>query len=246
MGSKNRHAFEILNAIREDLGGSLWNWNEGKVWVEPFVGGANMIDKTRLLFKRRIGNDLNQYLIRMWQALQKGWFPPDIITEERYNQLKRNSECFIDNYEAPLMGFVGIGCSYSGQWFGTYARGKNSKGIERNYCLESRNNVIKQVKEIGNVEFYGGEYHAVPLPEKSLIYCDPPHKGTYNYATHFDTDRFWKWCDEKVAEGHKVYVSEFVAPDGWRCIWQKNVQSPVSSQKKVGTMKKNIEKLFTK
>lgn len=59
MGSKARYADEILRAIKEDLGGSFLDrayYN----WVEPFVGGANMIaEVTSILFPLRIGNDIN-------------------------------------------------------------------------------------------------------------------------------------------------------------------------------------------
>lgn len=201
-----------------------------------------MIDKVRLLFKRRIGNDLNSYIIRMWQALQKGWIPPDVISEERYKQLKRNSEVFIDNDEAPVRGFAGIACSFGGKWYGHYARGKTNKGVDRNYCLESRNNVLKQVKEIGSVEFYGGDYTSVPLPEKSLIYCDPPYSNTTKYQLSFDSKRFWDWCNQLVQNGHKVYVSEYNAPEDWKCIWQKEVSSSIRRNGRVHS----LEKLFTK
>lgn len=46
MGSKARHAKEIIKAMETELGGSLWNWGSGdKDYVEPFVGGANICNK---------------------------------------------------------------------------------------------------------------------------------------------------------------------------------------------------------
>ena len=52
MGSKNRIAKEILPIMLEK--------RENRTWVEPFVGGANMIDKVQ---GKRIGADINPYLI---------------------------------------------------------------------------------------------------------------------------------------------------------------------------------------
>ena len=66
MGSKNRIAKHILPIM-------LAERKEGQFWVEPFVGGANMIDKVD---GNRIGADFNEYLISLWQELQKGWIPP--------------------------------------------------------------------------------------------------------------------------------------------------------------------------
>ena len=53
MGSKNRIAKEILPII-------LKNKTEEQVYVEPFCGGCNMIDKVE---GKRIANDYNEYLI---------------------------------------------------------------------------------------------------------------------------------------------------------------------------------------
>ena len=39
-------------------------------WVEPFVGGANMIDKVD---GKRIGNDSHKHLIALHKALQDGY-----------------------------------------------------------------------------------------------------------------------------------------------------------------------------
>lgn len=52
MGSKSRIAKEILPIMLKERG--------ERTWVEPFVGGANMIDKVE---GKRIGADLNYYLI---------------------------------------------------------------------------------------------------------------------------------------------------------------------------------------
>lgn len=78
MGSKNRIAKHILPIILKDR-------KENQYYVEPFVGGANMIDKVNGL---RIGADNNVYLIEMWKALQKGWKPPKEITRETYNDFR--------------------------------------------------------------------------------------------------------------------------------------------------------------
>lgn len=66
MGSKNRIAKHILPIILQDR-------KDGQWYVEPFVGGANMIDKVE---GNRIGNDIHSYLIALHKAIQLGWKPP--------------------------------------------------------------------------------------------------------------------------------------------------------------------------
>lgn len=239
MGSKAKHAKEIIQTIENELGGFLFNWESyNKDYVEPFVGGANMIDKIPKIFKTIRGNNINVPLIKMFQAVQNGWIPPDTISENQYKELMNKRNNYNDD-EAALVGFVGIGCSFSGKWFGGYARSKFHYGIERNYCLESKNNLLKQ--DIKHIFFTYGNYYDLTFNNESLIYCDPPYFETTKYQSSFDHNRFWKWCNERIADGHKVFVSEFVAPKDWKCIWQKKANDYF--------MKKNtksIEKLFTK
>lgn len=67
-------------------------------------------------------------------------------------------------------------------------------------------------------------YEDVKLEPESVIYCDPPYKGTDKYFSDFDYDRFYDWCEDKAREGHKVFVSEYYMPeDRFTCIWSKSV-----------------------
>jgi DNA adenine methylase len=242
MGSKARHAKEIIKAMETELGGTLWNWGGGdKDYIEPFVGGANMIDKIPNVFRTKKGNDINVHLIEMFKAVQGGWLPPDTVSEQEYKQLMSKSDIYCTGIESALIGFVGIGCSYSGKWFGGYARGNANNGSPRNYCLESKKNLLNQ--DIKNVVFSHGNYYDMVLLDQSLIYCDPPYAETTKYKDYFDHNRFWDWCNKMVEDGHKVFVSEYNAPEGWRCIWQKEVNNSLT--KETGS-KQGVEKLFTK
>lgn len=237
MGSKAKHADEILEAIMESFPMALTTRQN---WVEPFVGGANMIDHIKAKVGK-YGNDINVHLIEMFKAVQNGWVPPDSVSEQEYRQLMSKSDIYCTGIESALIGFVGIGCSYSGKWFGGYARGNANNGQPRNYCLESKKNLLKQ--DISGVVFTHGDYKDMYIPDNSIIYCDPPYAGTTKYKDYFDHSAFWKWCDEQVAKGHKVFVSEYNAPEDWNCIWQKTVNNSLT--KETGS-KQGVEKLFTK
>lgn len=227
MGSKARHASEILQVILNYL-------EDGTTvtWVEPFVGGANMIDKVPS-FVNRYGNDLNESVILMFQGLQDGSYtPPDFVSEEEYRIMKTADNC-------AHKGFVGIACSYGGRWFEGYARGNTAKGVRRNYCLESKKNLLAQ--DIKGIVFTSGDYREMHIPPNSVIYCDPPYANTKKYLETFDHTSFWEWCRSQGTLGHKVFVSGYEAPIGWECVWSKTVNSSLTAD--TGA-KRSVECLF--
>jgi DNA adenine methylase len=63
MGSKNRIAKELLPIITANLQPNQW-------YIEPFVGGCNMIDKVEHPLKLRADN--NKYLIALLKYVQAG------------------------------------------------------------------------------------------------------------------------------------------------------------------------------
>ncbi len=135
-----------------------------------------MIDK--VVGFNRYGNDINTDLIRMFQAVQNGWVPPDSVSNDEYNEVRKGGA---EKYPPELIAFVAIGCSYSGKWWGGYARGNANDGTPRNYCIESKKNLMSQ--NIKDVTFTSGNYFEMQIPTDSIIYCDPPYAGTTNIKT---------------------------------------------------------------
>jgi DNA adenine methylase len=224
MGSKDRIAKEILPIM-------LHFKKEEQTWVEPFVGGANMIDKVK---GKRIGADNHQYLINFWDNVSKGWLPPREITEKEYKNIQNNKEF----YDPALVGYVGFALSYGGKWFGGWRRDSIGK---RNYVDEAFRNLIKQAPLLTGVTFVCSSFDSLDVPENSFIYCDPPYKGTTKYNLSFDHGLFWEWCRNKTKQGHTVFISEYEAPSDFECVWQKEITSSLT--KNTGS-KKGIEKLF--
>ena len=200
MGSKNRIAKHLLPIILEDIMEDQW-------YVEPFVGGANMIDK---VIGRRIGNDNHFYLIALLQALQAGWVPPTNVSKEMYYRIKAN----VANTKPELVGFVGFLCSFGGKWWGGYAA--NKKGD--NYAERGSRVLVKQAKNLRGVVFTCMNYLDLQLPSNSIIYCDPPYMGTTKYKSDFCHKIFWQWCRDMSKLGHTVFISEYSAPDDFKCI----------------------------
>ena len=226
MGSKNRIAKELIPIITQHLQPNQW-------YVEPFVGGANMIDKIEHPYK--LGADNNKYLIALLEAVQNGQELPEYITKDEYIAVKTNK----DNYPDWYVGFVGFVCSFRGKFFGGYSGYYTTKtGIQRNYIKERINNILKQ--NLDGIKLVCSSYDALDIPANSVIYCDPPYNGTTKYKDSFDSDAFWQWCRDKAKEGHTVYVSEYNAPEDFKCIWEKQINSNLG-----GTSKTATEKLFT-
>lgn len=226
MGSKNRIAKDLIPIITKDLQPNQW-------YVEPFVGGANLIDKVN--HKYKLGADSNRYLIALLQYVQDGGELPEHISKEKYLEVKDNK----DSFEDWFVGYIGFICSFRGKFFNGYSGlCKTKSGADRNYQTERTNNLLKQ--DLKDITFNCCSYDELIIPDNSIIYCDPPYQNTTKYKDDFDTDKFWDWCRLKAKEGHKVFVSEYNAPDDFECIWQKAVNSNLGA-----TSKKATEKLFT-
>lgn len=77
-----------------------------------------------------------------------------------------------------------------------------------------------------NVEFSSLDYRDVPIKPNSIIYCDPPYKGTAKYGKEeFDSDSFYRWVKENK---NPVFFSEYQAPPGFRLIAQKKAVQRLS------------------
>ena len=231
MGSKRRIAKYIIPIILADR-------KPGQVFVDVTVGGANASEDVA---NPRICADVNPYLIALFKSTQIGWQPPKHISEELYNDVKNAPF----NYSQELVGHLGFAMSYGGKFFGGLARGncdlKNGGVRVRDYGVEAFNNFTKQAPKLAGAEFICCSYSELAIPKNSIIYADPPYKGTTGYKDGgFDHVAFWQWCRDKTNEGHQVFISEYAAPDDFLCIWEGENHSTFGTK----TAKKATEKLF--
>ena len=196
-----------------------------KVYWEPFVGAANVIEK--ISATKRIGSDKDLAIISLLKAVQKGWEPPYAVTEQQYKDIRDKG-----NLEDPIYAFAKYGCSFGGKPWGGYARSGT-----RNYALNARNSLLKQKKYLSDVLFMCTDYTADIKAD--IVYCDPPYKDTtvVGCCEKFDSDSFWEWVREK-SKTAKVFVSEQVAPSDFICVWEKKLTDGLGN-------KKITERLFT-
>ena len=229
MGSKARHAKEIIPFLMEGHSPEM-------LYIEPFVGGANMLDKIPVdKAPLRFGCDVHHYLIEMWKAVSMGWMPPREFTEDQYKDVRENK----GDYPPELVGYVGFALSYGGKWFGGWCRDGQGK---RNYVDEAYRNAEKQFPLLRGVTFEERSVFDVFPTRLSTIYCDPPYAGTTKYKDDFDHGGFYEWCRLMKYHGHRVFVSEYWMPSDFKCVWEKQVTSSLTQN--TGA-KRNTERLFT-
>jgi len=229
MGSKARIAKYILPIILKDREPDQW-------YVEPFFGGGNSMQHVT---GKRLGGEANFFIASMWNKLIAGW-EPETITKERYQYIKNTDNQIAEH----IIGWVATACSYSGKWFGGFAGKVDTKGGLRDYQAEAFANVKKQLPKLEGVNVVGCSYEELIIPDNSVIYSDPPYAGATQYKDVFTSDEHWQWCREKVKQGHKVFISEYNAPDDFVCVWEQEVKSSLSANGKSGSSKKSIERLF--
>ena len=235
VGSKNRLAKELTPIIQSYI------TDDTKGYLEPFVGGANMIDKIEC--NNKFGCDIHEELIELLKYIQNtNNVLPTTITEEEYNKVRLNK----DKYEKWYIGFIGFCATFGAKYFGGYARGfKEDKITPRDIPAESIRNIEKQRKNLQNIKFKCCSYDEINKNIKDfVIYCDPPYKGTLKYTTDFDYDKFYKWCKE-MSKNNIVLISEYWMPEEFECIWEKKTTVRIDSNKKSKDKKmERTEKLF--
>ena len=229
MGSKNRIAKHILPIMLKEMQDKGYT-----TWVEPFVGGGNMIDKVPSEY-RRIGSDLNGHVI---QALTDIRDKPQQLPE-RFTSEER--KFWREQSPTEFMSWACIVTSFGADLLGGYARESGSD--ETTFCGYGKRNALKQSQKLQGTILFDSQYDYFDF-ENSLIYCDPPYQGTTGYKTGaFNHEEFFDWCRKMKARGNSVFVSEYNAPEDFELVWQGEIKTNFSSQRKEATHKA-VEKLF--
>ena len=144
MGSKNRFSKELVPIIQSYINDKT----EG--YLEPFVGGANIIDKIKC--DRKFGSDLNKYLIALLDKISNSTDElPEKITEEEYQNTKNNKNEFDDWY----VGLVGFCATFGAKFFGGYGREKDKKDLtkKKSISTERIKNLKKQAPNLKGIVF---------------------------------------------------------------------------------------------
>ncbi len=225
----------IAKKVAEFINGQLQN---GQSYYEPFCGACNVtqhVDKNRDVH----ASDSNKYLIAFWQAVQAGWEPPAVVSEEEYQRVKANKD-----EDLALTAFIGFGCSFGGKFFGGYAR--DNRGDD--YVGQAARSTAKKAKGLGVVAFDCQPFEKVQVTSGSLVYCDIPYRNTTGYSKDtggFDHDSFYHWGKKLTEEGSTVLVSEYShnVPEGAEVVWSKTSNQEIRGRD--GKRKETEEVIFT-
>lgn len=235
MGSKSRIATDIIPIIQGYL-----DANKSFDYVEPFCGGCNVIDKIDASVK--YAYDKNKYLIALYQNLHRIDELPKFVSKEHYSDVRDSYNQGTDKYEDWYKGAIGFLASYNGRFFdGGYAGVVHTKtGTMRDYYDEALRNLKEQIPKLKNVIFNCCDYSQINVTD-SVIYCDPPYKGTKQYGTrkNFDYDKYWDWVRD-LSKNNIVICSELHAPDDFRCTWEQEIKRTIDNNKRI----KSVERLF--
>ena len=234
MGSKSRIKKYIVPVLQQII-----DCNNIEIYIEPFVGGANVIDTIKC--NNKIGGDNSEPLIELLKYVRDGGVLPEEVPKELYDDVRSNKNT--NKYEKWFVGAIGFLASYNGRYFdGGYAKTVTTKSASiRNYYDEAKRNILQQAKDLQGIKFKYGEYTQFSDVKNTLIYCDIPYKDKKQYGTskNFDYKTFWEWA-KKMSENNIVIVSEEQAPENFKCIWEQEVTRTQDNTKRF----KATEKLF--
>lgn len=256
-GSKNKYADSIVPILQK-----LIDDNNIQLYVEPFVGGANIIDKINCPHK--YGIDKNYSLICLLRKAQEA---PEDIPSTGSKELWYQAKDIYRRYKGePQMEEEMEGWRIGAiQFLGSYNRGGFSRGYanptkEQDFYKQAYDNLIKQAKEpkFKDIIFCHSNYNELQLDDNfpTLIYCDPPYENTkpygYKFETDFDYKYYWNWV-RKMSQKHIVICSEQNFPSDFNIIWQKEVKRTMNNKRKTaieklgiysGDLNENIDSMY--
>lgn len=231
VGSKNRLSKELAPIIQSYITDDI------VAYIEPFVGGANMIDKIK--HHNKIGSDLHKELIALHNYNKNNSdLLPKTISEEEYKCVKNNRERYDDWY----VGLVGFCASFGARYFEGFARRSNGDDVP----AQAIRSLKKQSPNIQDIKFECKSFLDYnPSDYRNCVfYLDPPYRNTKKYSTgNFPYASFDDWTID-LAKHNTVLISEYEMPDDkFECVWSKEVKVGISGQGDIKN-KNRVEKLF--
>lgn len=184
-GSKNRLTKFLVPIIQKYI-----DDNNIKTYIEPMVGGANLIDKIKC--DKKIGADINEELIALLKYAQtdnKLSIAPEVCTFEHYADVREDRKLGTHKYSPEYIALIGYMASYGGRYFdGGFAR--NSRADDRNSSTikykNNLNNIREQAPNLNDIEFLCCNYNDFADYKNCLFYC-------FDKDTEVLTNNGWKF-----------------------------------------------------
>lgn len=123
------------------------------------------------------------------------------------------------------------------QYLVWYKKNKHAGDLESLERLE-RLQSLESLERLQSLEALRGDYRDVVIPENSVIYCDPPYRGTASYLNSFDFDAFDDFCRNMT---QPTFISEYSMPADFEVYAAMPKRSLLASN---GSQQLKIEKVF--
>lgn len=237
MGSKAKYAEWIVPILQKAI-----DDNNVKIYIEPFCGGCNIIDKIKC--EQKFAYDRSETLIALLKQAQEDFSKiPTSGSREMWDEGKAYVK---DKQPLTTMSLADVGAI---EFFGSYCNGGFPRGYAKNtttrdYYKEAYNNLKRQSDNLKDIVFKCQNYWELDENTKNaVIYIDPPYQGTkqYNYANEIKMDYkfFWDWV-RKISQDNFVFVSEQQAPEDFQEIWHHTAKRTIGTDNNF----KTTERLF--
>ena len=205
-------------------------------YYEPFCGYCHILK--RVTGKRSYhASDAHPQLVRLLTGVQRHEALPEHITRERYHELRCSDDVSLESAVACFA------YSFNGKAWAGYAPCyvRRSGRLDDQVKSRFKHYASLQASEAFKASTLTCCDYGTLHPTNGIVYCDIPYKGTQGFkGTVFDHDAFWAtarmWTDQNIA----VLVSEYDAPEGWRCIAQAEKRCTLAGVKH----SVRVEKLF--
>ena len=210
-------------------------------YIEPFVGGANVIDHIKCAYK--YGSDNNPELIALLRYMQEDpvlSIAPEHCDFEHYKDVRENRKNSTGKYSAEYTALIGYFASYGGRYFdGGYGRDKRGG---REIYAERLAYARKQAPLLKDIKFSCCDFTEYKDVKGCVFYLDPPYKDTKMYnGKNFDSERFYNFA-RHISKDNYVFISEYDMPQDFEIIWSKERKVLQKSNRTVADVA--TEKLF--
>lgn len=242
-GGKARLGREIARVIASLEERTLGWAGHDRPYLEPFCGllgvAIHVADGKRSVHV----SDLNEDVVLLLQAVQRGWTPPDApLTKPEYDALRHSTE------HSAERGFYGLACAYAGIFFAGYRLASSIH--KRSFFEMFRSSLLAMRPQMEHMVVAHQDYRSL-APRGCTVYCDPPYRANALQSCNpnacirgsfddFDSDAFWDvaraWSQDNL-----VVVSEYAAPDDFVCVWERHFRSGF---KATAERTPRVEKLF--
>lgn len=159
-GGKFKQSKEIAPIINKCI-----KDNNIENYYEPFVGGANILDK--IICSKLYANDIDTDLIYFYYYIKGGGEPLEKVSKELYLDVKNNPEKYPQSYP----GNIKYMASFGGKPWGGFSGVDKRSGKER--YESSLTNFKKQIPILKKTNFSNLDYQKIVYKERSFICCDP-------------------------------------------------------------------------